>query len=42
LPRTVAAGLEILGVDAGYLRAPLAKMNDSDKQKLAKILEAIG
>src|SRR5271156_3491270 len=27
LPRTVAAGLEILGVDAGALRAPLAELS---------------
>jgi 4-hydroxy-tetrahydrodipicolinate synthase len=41
LPRTVAAGLEIMGIDAGYLRAPLAKMTDADKDKLTKILKPI-
>jgi 4-hydroxy-tetrahydrodipicolinate synthase len=41
LPRTVAAGLEIMGIDAGYLRAPLAKLSDVDKEKLNKILKPI-
>ena len=41
LPRTVAAGLEILGIDGGYLRAPLAKLPESEKEKLSKILGAL-
>jgi 4-hydroxy-tetrahydrodipicolinate synthase len=41
LPRTVAAGLEILGVDAGYLRAPLAKLSEDDKGRLGKIMGAL-
>jgi 4-hydroxy-tetrahydrodipicolinate synthase len=41
LPRTVAAGLEILGIDAGHLRAPLAKLGEEDKKSLAKILQAL-
>jgi 4-hydroxy-tetrahydrodipicolinate synthase len=41
LPRTVAAGLEILGIDAGYLRAPLAKLPEADTEQLRKILRAL-
>jgi 4-hydroxy-tetrahydrodipicolinate synthase len=41
LPRTVAAGLEILGIDAGYLRAPLAKLSEADTEQLRKILRAL-
>jgi len=41
LPRTVAAGLEILGIDAGALRAPLAELSDADKAKLKTILQAL-
>jgi 4-hydroxy-tetrahydrodipicolinate synthase len=41
LPRTVAAGLEILGVDAGHLRAPLAKLPEADTEQLRKILRAL-
>jgi 4-hydroxy-tetrahydrodipicolinate synthase len=41
LPRTVAAGLEILGVDAGALRAPLAELSKEDKERLAGILRSI-
>jgi 4-hydroxy-tetrahydrodipicolinate synthase len=41
LPRTVAAGLEILGIDAGHLRAPLAKLPEPDTEQLRKILRAL-
>jgi 4-hydroxy-tetrahydrodipicolinate synthase len=41
LPRTVAAGLELMGIDGGYLRAPLAKLPEAEKEKLAKILKAL-
>jgi 4-hydroxy-tetrahydrodipicolinate synthase len=41
LPRTVAAGLEILGVDAGSLRAPLAELSKVDKERLAGILKSL-
>ena len=41
LPRTVAAGLEILGIDAGHLRAPLAKLSEADTEQLRKILRAL-
>ena len=41
LPRTVAAGLKILGVEPGGLRAPLAEFTAADKEKLAGILKAI-
>jgi 4-hydroxy-tetrahydrodipicolinate synthase len=41
LPRTIAAGLEILGVDAGTLRAPLAELSKVDKERLAGILRPI-
>jgi 4-hydroxy-tetrahydrodipicolinate synthase len=41
LPRTVAAGLKILGVEPGGLRAPLAELTAADKDKLAGILKAI-
>jgi 4-hydroxy-tetrahydrodipicolinate synthase len=41
LPRTIAAGLEILGVDAGALRAPLAELSKVDKERLAGLLRPI-
>jgi 4-hydroxy-tetrahydrodipicolinate synthase len=41
LPRTVAAGLKILGVEPGHLRAPLAELTPADKERLAGILRAI-
>ena len=41
LPRTIAAGLEILGIDAGTLRAPLAELSAVDKERLAGILKLI-
>jgi 4-hydroxy-tetrahydrodipicolinate synthase len=41
LPRTIAAGLEVLGIYPGYLRAPLLDLPDADKEKLAKILKGL-
>jgi 4-hydroxy-tetrahydrodipicolinate synthase len=41
LPRTIAAGLEILGVDPGALRAPLAELSAEEKERLAGILRPI-
>jgi 4-hydroxy-tetrahydrodipicolinate synthase len=41
LPRTVAAGLKIMGIDGGYQRAPLADITDADKERLAGILRAL-
>jgi 4-hydroxy-tetrahydrodipicolinate synthase len=41
LPRTVAAGLKILGIDAGYQRAPLADISEADQERLAGILKSL-
>jgi 4-hydroxy-tetrahydrodipicolinate synthase len=41
LPRTIAAGLEILGVDPGALRAPLAELSPADKERLGAVLRAL-
>ena len=41
LPRTVAAGLKIMGIDAGYQRAPLADIVAADQDRLAGILKAL-
>jgi len=41
LPRTVAAGLKIMGIDAGYQRAPLADISEADKDRLAGILKSL-
>ena len=41
LPRTVAAGLEIMGVDAGHLRAPLAKLSEADQDRLHAIMKTM-
>ena len=41
LPRTVAAGLEILGVDPGGLRAPLDELSKEDKERLKGILKEL-
>jgi|ERR1700677_3356864 len=41
LPRTVTAGLEILGINAGALRAPLAELSEADKQRLKTILQSL-
>lgn len=39
LPRTVAAGLELLGVEVGPLRAPLLPLGEAEKQRLRAILD---
>jgi 4-hydroxy-tetrahydrodipicolinate synthase len=41
LPRTVAAGLKILGIDGGYQRAPLLDISEGDKDRLAGILKSL-
>lgn len=41
LPRTVAAGLKLLGVEPGALRAPLAELSQADKDRLAGILKGL-
>jgi 4-hydroxy-tetrahydrodipicolinate synthase len=41
LPRTVAAGLKLLGVEPGCLRAPLAELSQADKDRLAGILKGL-
>lgn len=41
LPRTVAAGLEILGEDVGPLRAPLRPIDKEMKAKLSAILKEL-
>ncbi|HWV28749.1 MAG TPA: dihydrodipicolinate synthase family protein, partial [Dyadobacter sp.] len=38
LPRTIAAGLEILGVEAGRLRNPLAPLGEPDAARLEALL----
>jgi hypothetical protein len=37
----VAAGLKIMGINAGYQRAPLADIVEADKERLAGILKAL-
>jgi 4-hydroxy-tetrahydrodipicolinate synthase len=41
LPRTIAAGLKALGIDAGQLRAPLMKLPEADAEKLGAILRSL-
>ncbi len=41
LPRTVAAGLKLMGIDAGHQRAPLADISEADADRLAGILKAL-
>ncbi len=41
LPRTVAAGLKILGIDGGYQRAPLLDITEADSDRLAGILKSL-
>jgi len=41
LPRTIAAGLRILGFDIGPLRAPLAELSETDQARLRDILRSI-
>lgn len=42
LPRTVAAGLDLLGFDPGPLRAPLLPLADAARGRLRTILEEVG
>jgi 4-hydroxy-tetrahydrodipicolinate synthase len=41
LPRTVAAGLKILGIDPGPQRPPLAELDDADVERLKGILGSL-
>jgi 4-hydroxy-tetrahydrodipicolinate synthase len=41
LPRTIAAGLELMGIEPGQLRAPLAELPAAEKDKLAAILRSL-
>lgn len=41
LPRTVAAGLELLGFDPGPLRPPLQPVSNADRARLAEILRSL-
>lgn len=41
LPRTIAAGLEILGVESGDLRAPLSPISSQEKEQLKTILRGL-
>ena len=41
LPRTVAAGLKLMGIDGGYQRAPLADISEAETEKLSAILKAL-
>lgn len=42
LPRTIAAGLDLLGFDPGPLRAPLRPLPEPRRAELAEILRALG
>jgi 4-hydroxy-tetrahydrodipicolinate synthase len=41
LPRTIKAGLELLGQEAGGLRAPLLPLNEAEQQQLHRILDRV-
>jgi 4-hydroxy-tetrahydrodipicolinate synthase len=41
LPRTIKAGLELLGQEAGELRAPLLPLNKAEQQDLHRILDRV-
>jgi 4-hydroxy-tetrahydrodipicolinate synthase len=41
LPRTVAAGLDLLGIDPGPLRAPLLPLSADERDRLSKILQSL-
>ncbi|WP_026012021.1 dihydrodipicolinate synthase family protein [Singulisphaera acidiphila] len=41
LPRTVAAGLDLLGFDPGPLRSPLLPLPEGDRNRLSKILQSL-
>jgi 4-hydroxy-tetrahydrodipicolinate synthase len=42
LPRAIQAGLQLLGQDAGTLRAPLQPLTTAEKEQLAQLLEKCG
>lgn len=39
LPRTIAAGLQILGTESGFLRSPLAPLGEAEREVLAGMLD---
>ncbi|SDF85580.1 4-hydroxy-tetrahydrodipicolinate synthase [Dyadobacter soli] len=39
LPRTIAAGLQIQGIESGFLRSPLAPLGPGDLEKLRNLLQ---
>jgi 4-hydroxy-tetrahydrodipicolinate synthase len=41
LPRSVALGLELLGVDPGPLRAPLLPLSAGERDRLSRILQSL-
>ncbi|MEC5146023.1 dihydrodipicolinate synthase family protein [Chitinophaga sp. 212800010-3] len=41
LPRTIKAGLELLDIDAGYLRSPLKPLTQEDVEALSRMLPAV-
>jgi 4-hydroxy-tetrahydrodipicolinate synthase len=41
LPRTIAAGLKIMGIDPGALRAPLLQLGGEDAERLREALEPL-
>lgn len=42
LPRTIAAGLELLGVEAGPLRLPLLPLTKEEREQLQATLDKVG
>jgi len=42
LPRTITAGLELLGMPAGHLRAPLAPLDAARREQLRSIITKMG
>ncbi len=42
LPRTIQAGLQIQGIESGYLRSPLQPLGTEDDGRLRDILAALG
>ncbi|MHC5202151.1 dihydrodipicolinate synthase family protein [Myroides sp. LJL119] len=41
LPRSIQAGLELLGIEAGYLKKPLKSLSDLEIDKLKQILACV-
>ncbi len=41
LPRSVAAGLDLLGIDPGPLRAPLLPLSADERMRLSRILQSV-